>query len=165
VDATVTVEWNPPASDARVLELVNKTNQFNLNGRRHTEAQWRQQLDEAGAFCVAVSYQDKFGPMGKIAVLCGRREDGVVHLGAWVMSCRAFSRRIEDRCLEILFEKFGVEELRFQFEPTAKNKPTSEVFERYLDSKPEGSFALSRARFAEKAPRLYHRVQWIEGQG
>jgi FkbH-like protein len=164
VDATVTVEWNPPARDARVLELVNKTNQFNLNGRRHTEAQWRQQLEEAGAFCVVVSYEDKFGPMGKIAVLSGRRENGVVHLGAWVMSCRAFSRRIEDRCLEILFEKFGVEELRFQFEPTAKNKPTSEVFERYLDSKPEGSFALSRARFAEKAPRLYHRVQWIGGQ-
>jgi len=162
VEATVTVELNPPASDTRVLELVNKTNQFNLNGRRHTEAHWRQQLDQTGAFAIAVSYQDKFGPMGKIAVLSGRHEDRVVNLSAWVMSCRAFSRRIEDRCLEILFDKFGVDELRFDFEPTAKNKPTSEVFERYLDSKPEGSFALSRTRFAERAPLLYHRVQWSE---
>ncbi len=160
-EATVTIELNPPASDTRVLELVNKTNQFNLNGRRHTEADWRKQLEHPGAFAIAVSYQDKFGPLGKIAVLSGHRDDGVVHLNAWVMSCRAFSRRIEDRCLEILFEKFAVDELRFQFEPTSKNNPISEVFERYLDTKPEGSFALSRARFAERAPVLYQRVQWI----
>jgi FkbH-like protein len=160
--ASVTVEFNPPASDTRVLELVNKTNQFNLNGRRYTETEWHRQLDRAGAFSAAVSYEDKFGRLGKIAVLCGRQQDGVVDLTAWVMSCRAFSRRIEDRCLEILFDKFGVEEIRFQFEPTPRNGPTSEVFERYLDSKPSEAFSLTRARFAERAPQLYHRVEVIE---
>jgi FkbH-like protein len=161
-DATMTVEFNPPATDARVLELVNKTNQFNLNGRRYTEADWRKQFERSGAFAIAVSYQDKFGPLGKIAVLAGRHEDGVVQLSAWVMSCRAFSRRIEDRCLEILFDKFGVEELRLQFEPTAKNGPTGEVFERYLDSRPVGAFSLSAGRFRERAPHLYQRVQLVE---
>jgi len=158
--ATMTVEFNPPASDARVLELVNKTNQFNLNGRRYTETEWRKQLEQAGSFAIAVSYEDKFGPLGKIAVLCGRHQESVVHLNAWVMSCRAFSRRIEDRCLEILFEKFGVDEIRFQFERTPKNQHTSDIFERYLGSKPTGAFSLSRARFADRAPVLYHRVQF-----
>ena len=61
-----------PASDPRVLELVNKTNQFNLNGRRYTEADWHRQLVSPGAVLVAVSYEDKFGPLGTIAVLAGR---------------------------------------------------------------------------------------------
>jgi len=78
------------------------------------------------------------------------------------MSCRAFSRRIEDRCLEILFEKFGVDEILFQFERTSKNQHTSEVFERYLGSKPTGAFSLSRARFTERAPLLYQRVESIK---
>ncbi len=160
-DATLTVEFNPPASDARVLELVNKTNQFNLNGRRYAEADWRRQF-ELGAFALAVSYQDKFGPLGKIAVLCGRHADGVVQLSAWVMSCRAFSRRIEDRCLEILFDKFSVDEIRFQFEPTPKNGPTSDAFERYLGSKPASAFSLTRAQFTARAPLLYHRVEVAE---
>ena len=162
--ASIMVEFNPPASDTRVLELVNKTNQFNLNGRRFTETDWRRQLEQPGAFSIAVSYEDKFGRLGKIAVLCGRDRDGVVDLNAWVMSCRAFSRRIEDRCLEILFDKFGVEEIRFQFEPTPKNGPTGEVFERYLDSKPSEVFSLTRARFAERAPQLYHAVEVIQHQ-
>jgi predicted enzyme involved in methoxymalonyl-ACP biosynthesis len=52
------------------------------------------------------------------------------------MRCRAFSRRIEARCLELLFNKFSAAELRFESEPTPKNGPTSEVFERYLDTNP-----------------------------
>lgn len=161
-NASVTVEFNPPASDTRVLELVNKTNQFNLNGRRYTESDWRKQLEQPGAFAAAVSYEDKFGPLGKIAVLCGCQHDGAVDLHAWVLSCRAFSRRVEDRCLEIVFDKFGVDEIRFRFEPTPKNGPTGEVFERYLGAKPPGAFSLTRAQFTERAPRLYHRVTVIE---
>ena len=81
-EAAVVVDFN--GSDPRVLELVNKTNQFNLNGVRKTEAEWRQQLNEPGAFSMAVSYADKFGRLGEIAVLtgacgaCGRRSN---HLG------------------------------------------------------------------------------------
>jgi len=160
--ATLTVEINPPASDGRILELVNKTNQFNLNGRRYTEADWRRQTEQSGAFVLAVSYEDKFGPLGKIAVLRGHNRDRTIELSAWVMSCRAFSRRIEDRCLEILFDRFGADEIRFQFEPTPKNGPTSEAFERYLQAKPAGEFNLSRARFSERMPLLYHQVQFIE---
>jgi len=160
--ATMTVEFNPPASDGRVLELVNKTNQFNLNGRRYTEADWRKAIEQPGAFVMAVSYEDKFGPLGKIAVLCGRHIHGTVDLSAWVMSCRAFSRRIEDRCLEILFDRFDVEKIRFRFEPTPKNGPTREALDRYLQAKPTSEFELSHALFSERAPLLYHQVQFIE---
>ena len=39
--AVITFDFHPAEGDARLLELVNKTNQFNLNGIRYTEADWR----------------------------------------------------------------------------------------------------------------------------
>ena len=157
------VEFNPPPEDTRVLELVNKTNQFNLNGQRHTESEWRRELETPGAFVMAVSYEDKFGPLGKIAVLKGVARNGDVDINAWVMSCRAFSRRIEHRCMEILFERFGAEQLRFAFAATPKNSPTAEMLERFLGARPQGEVSLSRARFAECVPALYHKVEYNHG--
>jgi FkbH-like protein len=155
------VEFNAP--DSRMLELVNKTNQFNLNGCRKTEAEWQKELDEPGAFSIAVSYEDKYGPLGKIAVIQGAHHDRVVEVSTWVMSCRAFSRRIEHRCLEILIDRFGARELRFQFAPTPKNDPVSAFFRPYLNAKPEGPFSLDPERFLAVLPRLYHQVEYANG--
>ena len=99
-------------ADPRALELVNKTNQFNLNGKRHTEASWQQYLSDPNVFIVVVSYEDKYGPLGKIAVLTGRVDRRRFVIDHWVMSCRAFSRRIEHGCLIRVFQKFSAEQAR-----------------------------------------------------
>ncbi len=88
----------------RALELVNKTNQFNLNGRRFSDGEWQAHLRRPGAFLYVVAYADKFGPLGKIAVVAGRRDGAVLLVDTWVMSCRAFSRRVEHQCVRLLFE-------------------------------------------------------------
>ena len=46
LEGTVTLDWSADSSDKRALELINKTNQFNLNGRRIGEAEWRRYLEE-----------------------------------------------------------------------------------------------------------------------
>src|ERR1019366_1176768 len=75
IEAVVTIDTRKDPSDPRPLELVNKTNQFNLNGRRFTESEWRTLLEDPQSFVWTVSYTDKFGPLGKIAVLAGRRAE------------------------------------------------------------------------------------------
>lgn len=155
--AKMTIEFNPLSSDSRVLELVNKTNQFNLNGVRHTEVEWRRDLAEPGAFVMVVSYRDRFGPLGKIAVIKGRAEDGAVEMTTWVMSCRAFSRRIEHRCLEILFERFQAEEIRLQFASTPKNAPFREMVAAYAEAGP-----ISRDVFFDRTPKLYQEVEFVQ---
>ncbi len=155
--ARVTVDFERAANDPRVLELVNKTNQFNLNGVRFTEADWRKQLSRPGAFAASIAYEDKFGPLGKIAVTMGTREGDVVRLNAWVMSCRAFSRRIEHQCLRILFDRFAAESIEFDFAATPKNGPLQDFFA-WLLEKREGNAAVSRQAFDEKCPVLSHTV-------
>ena len=147
--------WNEP----RVMELVNKTNQFNLNGRRYTEADWRKLASEPGAFLAAVSYEDKFGPLGTIAVAAGRMSGDTLTLESWVMSCRAFARRIEHQTLKLLFETTHADRILFDFTPTAKNGPLREFFASLLGEEPQPGFALTRSAFQAKCPALYHQVR------
>lgn len=162
-EAVVSLEYNPPASDKRVVELVNKTNQFNLNGKRFTEAEWQEGLQASGSFVLAISYQDKFGPLGKIAAVRGKREADKLVIEAWVMSCRAFSRRIEHQTLERLFHHFDVESIEFRFAPTAKNKPLADFLEEVTGEKPRPNLQISRELFRKKCPQLYHRVVETNG--
>lgn len=145
-------------SDPRVLELVNKTNQFNLNGVRYTEAEWQERLQAPGAFVLAAAYQDKFGPLGKIAVMQGQREGRKIQVNAWVMSCRAFARRIEHACLNEIFRRFDADEVQFSYVPTAKNGPLRTFLEAILEQGPEKPAALSRERFTARLPKLYHTI-------
>ncbi len=152
--AEIRIQYAKDAGDARPFELINKTNQFNLNGRRLTESVWRDLLADPACLLQVVSYSDKFGPLGKIGVLLGRQEGDTVRIGSWVLSCRAFSRRIEHQCLRQIFERPGVAKVIFDFEATAKNGPARTFLEQMLG----GEAALTRAAFEERSPKLYHTV-------
>ena len=152
MNARLVVDFDSAASDPRVLELVNKTNQFNLNGIRYSEAEWRKELARPGAFVASVAYEDRFGPLGKIAVIQGARDGSVVRVRTWVLSCRAFARRVEHHCLRLLFERFGAARIEFQFSPTPKNGPLQAFFANL-------PVPLEREAFEAKCPALYHTVQ------
>ena len=160
--ATVALDFDITSSDPRTLELVNKTNQFNLNGARYTPAEWSARLEQPGAVLLAAGYSDKFGPLGKIAVLEGRQRDGTLHVGTWVMSCRAFARRIEHQCLKALFERTGAEKVVFDFAATPKNGPLREFLQNIIGAPPEGRVELTRERFEAACPPLYHSVDEIQ---
>ena len=125
-DACVVIEPVEPG-DARAFELVNKTNQFNLNGKRIGEVEWRRMVEDPASVAFSVCYRDRYGPLGKIAVLLGRRTGRRCSVNAWVVSCRAFSRRIEHQCLRYLFEFQGVDELEFDYEPHDEKRPVPRV--------------------------------------
>jgi FkbH-like protein len=160
-ESVITMEWNPPAEDSRLLELVNKTNQFNLNGTRYTEAEWQALRSAPGYFSAVVSYQDKFGPLGKIAVLAGRECGAELKLETWVMSCRAFSRRIEYQILQQLFENTSAERIQFAYTETSKNAPTRDFLNRIRKG---NEFLVTRSEFEAKCPPLYHRIESQHGQ-
>jgi len=159
--AVVTFDFSA-AGEPRTLELVNKTNQFNLNGRRWAPADWHKETSSDRSLTVAVSYEDKFGPLGCIAVVKSRFHEDRLLVDTWVMSCRAFSRRIEHQTLRLLFENAGVDEIEFAFEPTAKNGPTQEFITSFLGETPQGAFRLRKSKFDELCPSLYHEVRELK---
>lgn len=159
LDAELTLEAEGSMGDPRGLELVNKTNQFNLNGRRFAEAEWQALLHRPGWFSRIVSYRDRFGPLGKIAVLAGWQDGERLVVDVWVQSCRAFARRIEHRCLQALFDDFAVPEVAFAFEATPRNGPLQDFLAELTGTPPAGTVRLSRRQFFEKCPPLFHRIE------
>ena len=156
--AAITLEYDPPSHDKRVLELVNKTNQFNLNGVRYTDAEWEEAKSAPGAFVLAISYADKFGPLGKIGVIAGVRQDNGVSVNTWVMSCRAFSRRIEHACLSELFRHFETYRILLNFKSTAKNGPTRDFLAQFSENPDDGWVTIQHSVFETKCPKLYHQI-------
>jgi FkbH-like protein len=147
------------ASDRRAFQLVNKTNQFNINGVRIPEPLWRKSLERPNSFLLTCGYKDKFGALGKIAVLSGTAGCRQVTVEFWVMSCRAFARRIEFACLQELFEVFPVPEIVLQYRLTPRNGPVSEFLQSMgLNPQRDGDVLLTRNQFASAAPVLYHRI-------
>jgi FkbH-like protein len=156
--AKVTFSAAKNGGDARALELVNKTNQFNLNGRRLTEAEWHSYLGQNGSFLVTASYDDRFGSLGKIAAVIGRQSASVLHVDRWVMSCRAFARRIEYQTLMFMFDKFEATAISFDYEKTERNAPFTKLISDLCPNHPSTGCELTREHFLAVCPRLFHQV-------
>jgi FkbH-like protein len=152
-DARVTLRWGKHPPDLRALELVNKTNQFNLNGIRYTEGDWYAYLSDPKTHLLVVEYEDKFGKLGKIAVLSGREQRGAFEVEVWVMSCRAFSRRIEHQCLRLLLDRW--DPVRFKFARNERNAPMLDFLGQVAPRRCE----VRRAEFGACCPPLFHQTE------
>ena len=161
--AVIQDNWTKEPADPRALELINKTNQFNLNGRRWTESDWLSFLRREDSFLVVSSYQDKFGPLGKIAVAAARRAgDGTAVVESWVMSCRAFSRRIEHHMLLELFDRLGVERIQLEYAATDRNGPLTEFLTALgVPLEPGVMPVIERSQYRERMPQLYRAHEMI----
>jgi predicted enzyme involved in methoxymalonyl-ACP biosynthesis len=113
---------------------------------------------------MVVSYKDKYGPLGKIAVIAGHRRAQTLSIDTWVMSCRAFARRIEHRCLDELIAKFGPDHIEFDFTETERNGPIRTFLTEALGSLPESPQRVSSKVFLERRQRTYHKIlETIDG--
>ena len=156
-ELTVTVVKS--TAEPRALELINKTNQFNLNGRRLSEAEWAAYLERPDALALLLAYRDRYGPLGQIAVVAGRIEGSRFHVDSWVLSCRAFTRRIEYACLDFLFEHYHVAEIVLNYRETAKNHLVRALLTDLTGREPDGCVRLTSLTFGDKRPPLaitYH---------
>jgi FkbH-like protein len=110
---------------ARVTQLINKTNQFNLTTRRMTEAEVRAALDEPGAYTSTMRLDDRFGTNGLISVVMAHASDGTLHVDNWLMSCRVLKRGVEVLEMERLIafcRSRGFGRIVGRYLPTSKNK-------------------------------------------
>ena len=111
----------------RIVQLINKTNQFNLTTRRYTETQVRDFEADANAMTLQVRLADRFGDLGMIAVLICMPLAGPAetwNIDSWLMSCRVLGRNVEAATLSVIARKaqaMNVKRLVGAYIPTDKN--------------------------------------------
>jgi FkbH-like protein len=110
---------------ARIVQLINKSNQFNLTTRRYGEAEIARLERDERVFTLQVRLIDAFGDNGMISVIICRARDAVTwEIDTWLMSCRVLGRRVENMVLREIVANArtrGIERLVGIYRPTERN--------------------------------------------
>lgn len=118
----------------RIVELIHKTNQFNLTTRRHNAARLAELAADPswGVFSLRVS--DRFGDNGLVGVAIVRLQADVAEIDTLLLSCRVIGRTVETALLSFVADwarSKGVEWLQGWFLPTTKNAPAADFFAKH----------------------------------
>jgi FkbH-like protein len=110
---------------SRTVQLINKTNQFNLTTRRYTEDEVLAVMSDPRTFGLQLRLLDRFGDNGIIAIVIGRltSEDEAL-VDTWLMSCRVLGRGVEETTLRLVAaaaKRLGATRLVGEYRPTSKN--------------------------------------------
>jgi len=108
-------------STLRSRELVNKTNQFNMTGKRWSEDEWNAR--PVGDFCISAKLSDSYGEFGVICIALGQidHERNVCRIENMVLSCRTFGYGVEHSVLAHLAAQPGVEAVEGKWVDTTRN--------------------------------------------
>ncbi len=109
---------------ARIAQLTNKSNQFNLTTRRCSEAELTQIAADPNYITLYGKLTDKFGDNGVVSIVFGHKEGEVFHIDLWLMSCRVLKRDMEFAMMDELVRRCraaGVRTIRGYYIPTKKN--------------------------------------------
>ncbi len=90
------------ANRARVAQLINKSNQYNLTTRRYTEAQVADMETRPDKLMLQARLEDRFGDNGIISIVILDRKGREWDIDTWLMSCRVLGRRVENAVLKTI---------------------------------------------------------------
>jgi len=125
LDMTITFSPFDATGRARIVQLINKSNQYNLTTRRYTSPEIQSAEEDPDTFTLQVRLADLFGDNGMISVVICRPGEGAAwQIDTWLMSCRVLGRGVENMVLrEILRHAAsrGVETLHGSYIPTGRN--------------------------------------------
>lgn len=119
-----TIKAFEPVYMARIAQLTNKSNQFNLTTRRYTQSEIEETAASEGYITLYGRLEDRFGDNGVVSVVIGRKENSVLHMELWIMSCRVLKRDMEYAMMDQLVKEckaVGVTRVIGYYYPTAKN--------------------------------------------
>ena len=121
---------------ARVTQLINKTNQFNLTTLRYSADDVERFFSAQRCLTLQFRLLDRFGDNGLVSVMILRRDErraDTLLVDTWVMSCRVFGRQLEHEAMNIAIEVAranGAEFLQGDYVPTPKNAVVQDLYGR-----------------------------------
>ena len=119
---------------ARIAQLTNKSNQFNLTTRRYSQAEIELLAQKKEYVTLYGKLEDKFGDNGVVSVIIGHEEEGpgkALHIDLWLMSCRVLKRDMEFAMMDCLVgecKKRGITTVYGYYYPTSKNGMVKEFY-------------------------------------
>lgn len=127
------IEVDAEVTAARVAQLTQRTNQFNLTTRRRTEAEIIHLINREDAHVYALRLKDRFGDYGLVGVTIIIMQPRAWEIDTFLLSCRVLGRTVEDTLLRYILSsarQHGARKVFGCYLPTAKNVQTAGFYER-----------------------------------
>ncbi|MCK4484728.1 MAG: hypothetical protein KAU89_07875, partial [Candidatus Thorarchaeota archaeon] len=134
LELKVRVKLTDDFDTPRVVQLIGKTNQFNLTTRRYTDAETKSLRDAKESAVYSMAVQDKFGDEGVVGVAIVRKENISWTVDSFLMSCRVIGRSVETAFLAKITadaNTASVKRVIGEYIPTKKNTPAADFYERH----------------------------------
>src|SRR6185437_14346225 len=155
---------------ARIVQLVNKTNQFNTTTRRYAGEEIARIMEDPDSLTLQFRLLDRVGDNGLVSTMIlrpGAGDEETLEIENWVMSCRVFGRELEFEAMTIAVEaarERGVRALIADYIPTAKNDVISGLYPSLGFAEVDGPARANGARrfrldLVDYVPRKTHIVQ------
>ena len=126
-----TIKRFEPIYTARIAQLSNKSNQFNLTTKRYTQTEIEDIMTDESYIPLYGKLVDKFGDNGLVSVVIGHIVEDICHIALWLMSCRVLKRDMEFAMMDELVrqcKKKGIKQIKGYYYPTAKNNMVREFY-------------------------------------
>jgi FkbH-like protein len=118
----------------RVSQLTTRTNQFNLTTIRLQPGDVAALAKAPHRMVLSIHSRDRFGENGLVGAILIRWQDGTVHLDNFLLSCRVFSRGIEQACLSAVLRfarDTGAAQVLGSYTASAKNAAVRDFYPRF----------------------------------
>jgi FkbH-like protein len=159
LDMTITFQPFDATGRTRIVQLINKSNQYNLTTHRYSDPEVAAAENDCEVFTLQARLADIFGDNGMISVVvCRPGEAGVWDIDTWLMSCRVLERKVEHMVLREILKHAraaGVYKLTGTYRPTDRNKLVIEHYAKLGFTKVgEEASGLTRWEFLVKEEEL-----------
>lgn len=164
LELEVELSRNAEASVARISELTQKSNQFNLTTRRYSHAEILAAMASEDRAVYSLTVKDKFGSAGLTGVGVVHYDSDVVEVEAFLMSCRVIGRGVEFSIWPYIARdaaRRGCSRLRGRFVRSAKNSLVEDFFDR-LGLAPEDTGERERTYVIPLATLEKQQSHWIK---
>jgi FkbH-like protein len=132
LETKVEIGCNENTQIARVAQLTQKTNQFNLTTRRYTESEIQDRVQNPAWRVFWCSCQDRFADEGVIGAALIEIKNEEWFMDTFLVSCRVLGRGVERAFLGAISDqayRSGAKVMRGEFIRSAKNSQTEKFFE------------------------------------
>lgn len=118
----------------RIVQLLGKTNQFNLTTRRHGLGELQRFMADPNAVHYSLTLRDRFADHGLVSLIIAVKKNDVMDIDTWLMSCRVIGRTVEAELLSKICARavqMGCTKVRGTYIPTAKNAMVKEIYGKF----------------------------------
>jgi FkbH-like protein len=125
LDMVARIETVVDSTLERTVQLINRSNQFNLTTRRYSNADVLHLMSNPLWITRVISLSDRFGDSGLISVLLAKEDSDALFIDTWLMSCRVLKRGVELVLLNNIVSYAnarGLNRIVGEYIPTPKNE-------------------------------------------